>query len=123
MAALTDHIHVRFTRFSAFYTPLLLTLSSKSLQRNGIKVTYDKATPERTVDQGFQDGYVQLGQGGRTPCLGCQGMQPTESFTPPGKRPQYTGSLVLFILNIHSTALLLRLSTNSIKTHTAYMLQ
>lgn len=62
MALLSEHVHVRFLRYSAFYTPLLLTLNSKLLARAGIRVTYDKAGPQQTVEQGFADGSVQVAQ-------------------------------------------------------------
>jgi ABC-type nitrate/sulfonate/bicarbonate transport system substrate-binding protein len=62
MVLVGNHIHVRFLRYSAFYTPLLLTLNSKSLKSRGIKVTYDRATPDRTVEAGFADGTVQVAQ-------------------------------------------------------------
>jgi len=60
--ALTQQVHVRFLRYSAFYTPLLLTIKSDALKHRGIKVTYDRATPQRTVDAGFADGTVQVAQ-------------------------------------------------------------
>lgn len=62
MALLSEHVHVRFLRYSAFYTPLLLTLNSKLLARAGIRVTFDKAGPQQTVEQGFADGSVQVAQ-------------------------------------------------------------
>jgi ABC-type nitrate/sulfonate/bicarbonate transport system substrate-binding protein len=62
MALVSDHVHVRFLRYSAFYTPLLLTLNSKSLKRRGIKVTFDRATPGQTIEAGFADGTVQVAQ-------------------------------------------------------------
>ena len=57
-----DTIHVRFLRYSAFYTPLLLTLSGDALRRVGITATFDRATPERTVDAGLVDGSVHVAQ-------------------------------------------------------------
>lgn len=56
----SSSVHVRFLRYSAFYSPLLLTIKSDSLRQKGITVTFDKATPQRTVDQGFADGSVQV---------------------------------------------------------------
>jgi ABC-type nitrate/sulfonate/bicarbonate transport system substrate-binding protein len=61
-SALHEHVHVRFTRFSAFYTPLLFTLKSKDLKDSGIKLTYDRATPELSVDAGIADGSVHVAQ-------------------------------------------------------------
>jgi hypothetical protein len=61
-SVLQEHIHLRFTRFSAFYTPLLLTLKSKDLKGSGIKLTYDRATPALSVDAGLADGSVHVAQ-------------------------------------------------------------
>lgn len=69
--ALMQQVHVRFLRYSAFYTPLLLTIKSDTLKHRGIKVTYDKATPQRTVDAGFADGTVQVAQS--APAVSFQG--------------------------------------------------
>eukprot|EP00667_Euglena_gracilis_P015901 EG_transcript_16584 len=57
-----ERVHVRFFRFSAFYTPLLLTIQSEALRRSGIQVTYDRVTPDRPLDAGLKDGSVQVGQ-------------------------------------------------------------
>ncbi len=56
------NIHVRFLRYSAFYTPLLLTLESEELRSHGISTSYDTASPERTVDEGLRSGQVQVAQ-------------------------------------------------------------
>ena len=56
------HLHVRFLRFSAFYAPLLLALEEERLSAAGLSATFDKVTPGRTIDAGFQDGTVQLAQ-------------------------------------------------------------
>ena len=57
-----DTVHVRFLRYSAFYTPLLLTLAGDALERVGIAATFDRAEGGRTVDAGFADGTVQVAQ-------------------------------------------------------------
>ncbi len=55
-------LHVRFLRYSAFYTPLLLTLREGALEAEGLTATYDVAGPGRTVAEGLQDGSVQVAQ-------------------------------------------------------------
>jgi len=57
-----DKVHVRFLRYSAFYTPLLVTLSGDRLRNADIDVSFDRATPEATVEGGLRDGSVQVAQ-------------------------------------------------------------
>jgi NitT/TauT family transport system substrate-binding protein len=56
------HLHVRFLRYSAFYTPLLLALDEERLRTEGLRATFDTVTPEKTIDEGFRDGSVHLAQ-------------------------------------------------------------
>ena len=46
-------IHIRFLRYSAFYTPLLLTMSGGHLAREGLQATFDVAGPDRTIPDGI----------------------------------------------------------------------
>jgi len=55
-------IHIRVTRHSAFYSPLLMTLAGGHLRDEGYEHTYDIITPDKTVAGGIQDGSVQIGQ-------------------------------------------------------------
>lgn len=55
-------VHVRFLRYSAFYTPLLLTLESDDLRREGFVTTFDKVEPGRTIEDGFRQGTIQVAQ-------------------------------------------------------------
>lgn len=57
-----DRVHLRFLRYSAFYTPLLLTLSSPELGAEGIEATYDVVTPDRTIPDGIRSGEVDVAQ-------------------------------------------------------------
>ena len=57
-----DKLHVRFLRYSAFYTPLMLALEGDTLRRAGLSVTFDKVEPGKTIDEGFRDGTVQVAQ-------------------------------------------------------------
>lgn len=58
----THRFHVRFLRCSAFYAPLLLALEEARLSAEGLSVTFDKVTPQLTLDAGFREGTVQLAQ-------------------------------------------------------------
>jgi NitT/TauT family transport system substrate-binding protein len=57
-----DRMHIRVTRHSAFYSPLIMTLAGGYLRAEGLDASYDIATPERTVAGGISDGSVQVGQ-------------------------------------------------------------
>ncbi len=57
-----DKIHIRVTRHSAFYSPLLMTLAGGHLRDAGIAASYDIATPDKTVADGIRDGSVQVAQ-------------------------------------------------------------
>jgi NitT/TauT family transport system substrate-binding protein len=57
-----EHLHFRFLRFSAFYSPLLLTMSSGHLAAEGLEASYDTVTPARTIQDGIVDGTVQVAQ-------------------------------------------------------------
>jgi len=55
-------VHVRFTRYSAFYSPLLATIAGGYPRAEGLEVTFDVATAGRTVVDGIRDGSVQVAQ-------------------------------------------------------------
>lgn len=57
-----ETLHIRFLRFSAFYSPLLLTMSGGHLAAEGLQATYDTVTPQRTILDGIVDGSVQVAQ-------------------------------------------------------------
>jgi len=57
-----EHLHIRFLRFSAFYSPMLLTMSGGHLAAEGLEATYDTVTPQRTILDGIVDGAVQVAQ-------------------------------------------------------------
>ncbi|MFN8623028.1 MAG: ABC transporter substrate-binding protein [Chloroflexota bacterium] len=57
-----DHIRIRFTRYSAFYAPLLLAMGAGHLRDEGIEAAYDTVAPDRTLEDGIARGEVQVGQ-------------------------------------------------------------
>lgn len=57
-----DRIHVRFLRFSAFYTPLLLTIGGDHLRAEGLEATWDTVVPGRTIEEGIASGAVHVAQ-------------------------------------------------------------
>jgi NitT/TauT family transport system substrate-binding protein len=57
-----EPIHIRFLRFSAFYSPLLLTMAGGHLREQGLEATSDLVGPGCTTADGIRDGSVQVGQ-------------------------------------------------------------
>lgn len=57
-----SRIHIRVTRHSAFYSPLILTLAGGYLKDEGLEPSYDIITPTLTVAGGILDGSVQVAQ-------------------------------------------------------------
>ncbi len=57
-----DKINIMALRHSAFYTPLLITISGGFLQEEGLEADYRPATPERSVPDCLRSGEAQLSQ-------------------------------------------------------------
>jgi NitT/TauT family transport system substrate-binding protein len=57
-----SRIHIRATRHSAFYSPLILTIAGGYLREEGLEPSYDVITPTLTVAGGILDGTVQVAQ-------------------------------------------------------------
>ena len=55
-------INIMALRHSAFYSPLLLTISGGYLQREGLEPHYEVATPERSIPDAIRKGEVHLAQ-------------------------------------------------------------
>jgi NitT/TauT family transport system substrate-binding protein len=57
-----EKINIMALRHSAFYTPLLVTISGGFLKAEGLEADYSVATPERTVPDSLRDGSIHLAQ-------------------------------------------------------------
>jgi NitT/TauT family transport system substrate-binding protein len=57
-----ERLHIRVTRHSAFYSPLLMTVAGGHLRAEGLEASYDLATPQQTVADGIRAGQVQVAQ-------------------------------------------------------------
>ncbi|MCH8092529.1 MAG: ABC transporter substrate-binding protein [Proteobacteria bacterium] len=55
-------INIMFSRFSAFYSPLISTISAGFLKEEGLEPSHSVATPERTVREALNDGSVHVVQ-------------------------------------------------------------
>ena len=59
---MTNKINIMVLRHSAFYTPLLYTISGGFLKAQGLEASYQIATPEKTIAASLKDGSVHLSQ-------------------------------------------------------------
>jgi NitT/TauT family transport system substrate-binding protein len=57
-----DQIRIEFSRFSAFYSPLILTMAGGFLEREGLEYSYTVSTPARTATDAVLDGSVDVVQ-------------------------------------------------------------
>lgn len=75
---MSDEISIEFTRFSAFYSPLIATMAGGFLQHEGLKARYGVSAPGKSAIAGLIDGSVHVAQSAPS-----QGFGPLEQ----GKQP------------------------------------
>lgn len=57
-----NDIHIQFTRFSAFYSPLISTMSGGFLEQEGLKASHSVAPPGKSAIDALLDGSAQVVQ-------------------------------------------------------------
>src|SRR5512133_1267320 len=67
-------ISIQFTRFSAFYSPIIATIAGGFLQEEGLEPRHSIAPPGKSAIEGLLDGSVQVAQSA-----------PSQGFAPPEK--------------------------------------
>jgi len=75
---MSDVIHIQFTRFSAFYSPLIATMAGGFLREEGLEGRHSVAQGGKSAIEGLLDGSVQVAQSAPS-----QGFAPLEK----GKQP------------------------------------
>jgi NitT/TauT family transport system substrate-binding protein len=76
---LADDIRIEFTRFSAFYSPLIATMAGGFLEKEGLKGKHSVSAPGRSAIASLLDGSVHVAQSAPS-----QGFNPLEQGkTPP----------------------------------------
>ncbi len=55
-------VNLMVSRHSAFYSPLISTITGGFLSTEGLQPTYDVATPQRSVFDGLKDGSIHCAQ-------------------------------------------------------------
>ncbi|TAK39311.1 MAG: ABC transporter substrate-binding protein [Betaproteobacteria bacterium] len=61
-AQLSETIKIQFTRFSAFYTPLIATIAGGFLEKEGLRPVHSVAAPGKSAIAGLIDGSVHVAQ-------------------------------------------------------------
>jgi NitT/TauT family transport system substrate-binding protein len=61
-ARLSESIHIQFTRFSAFYSPLIVAIAGGWLEREGLRPRHSVAPPGKSAIAGLLDGSVHVAQ-------------------------------------------------------------
>ncbi|HEV8437712.1 MAG TPA: ABC transporter substrate-binding protein [Methylomirabilota bacterium] len=59
---MSDPISIQFTRFSAFYTPLIATIAGGFLKEEGLQPTHSVAAPGKSAIEGLVNGTVHVCQ-------------------------------------------------------------
>jgi len=59
---LSQDIHIQFTRFSAFYSPLIATIAGGFLEEQGLKPKHSVSPPGKSAIAGLVDGSVHVAQ-------------------------------------------------------------
>jgi NitT/TauT family transport system substrate-binding protein len=75
---LSEDISIEFTRFSAFYSPLIATMAAGFLKQEGLNARYSVSAPGKSAIAGLLDGSVHVAQSAPS-----QGFAPLEQ----GKKP------------------------------------
>jgi NitT/TauT family transport system substrate-binding protein len=75
---MSDIINIQFTRFSAFYSPLIATLAGGFLREEGLEPRHSVAPPGKSAIAGLVDGSLQVAQSAPS-----QGFTPLEQGKPP----------------------------------------
>ena len=75
---MSDEINIQFTRFSAFYSPLIATIAGGFLAREGLTPRHSVAPPGKSAIEGVVAGTVQVCQSAPS-----QGFGPLEKGQPP----------------------------------------
>src|SRR5262245_28161803 len=75
---MAEEIRIEFTRFSAFYSPLIATMAGGFLKEQGLVAKYSVSPPGKSAIAGLLDGSVHVAQSAPS-----QGFAPLEQ----GKTP------------------------------------
>jgi NitT/TauT family transport system substrate-binding protein len=75
---LSQDISIEFTRFSAFYSPLIATMAGGFLKQEGLQARHGVSAPGKSAIAGLIDGSVHVAQSAPS-----QGFAPLEQGKPP----------------------------------------
>ena len=66
---MAQEIRIEFTRFSAFYSPLIATFAAGFLQQEGLAPKHAVSAPGKSAIASLADGSVHVTNGGFNPVL------------------------------------------------------
>ncbi|HEY6967131.1 MAG TPA: ABC transporter substrate-binding protein [Burkholderiales bacterium] len=75
---MSQDISIQFTRFSAFYSPLIATMAGGFLEQEGLRPRHSVSAPGKSAIAGLVDGSVHVAQSAPS-----QGFAPLEQGKPP----------------------------------------
>ena len=75
---MSQDISIQFTRFSAFYSPLIATMAGGFLEQEGLRPRHSVSAPGKSAIAGLADGSVHVAQSAPS-----QGFGPLEQGKPP----------------------------------------
>jgi NitT/TauT family transport system substrate-binding protein len=75
---LSQEISIQFTRFSAFYSPLIATMAGGFLEQEGLRPRHSVSAPGKSAIAGLVEGSVHVAQSAPS-----QGFAPLEQGKPP----------------------------------------
>ena len=75
---MSQEISIQFTRFSAFYSPLIATMAGGFLEQEGLRPRHSVSAPGKSAIAGLVDGSVHVAQSAPS-----QGFAPLEQGKPP----------------------------------------
>ena len=97
---MSREISIQFTRFSAFYSPLIATIAGGFLEREGLRARHSVAPPGKSAIAGLVDGTVHVAQsapsqailaldrGERPPALHFAQVNEKDGFFLVGRKPE-----------------------------------
>lgn len=59
---MSEKISIQFTRFSAFYSPLIATIAGGFLEKEGLRADHSVSAPGKSAIEGLVDGSVHVAQ-------------------------------------------------------------
>ena len=90
---MAEEIRIEFTRFSAFYSPLIATMAGGFLKAEGLEAKHSVSAPGKSAIAGLLDGSVHVAQS--APSQGFTPLEQGKTAAGPAFRPDQREGRVL----------------------------